>query len=119
MKLSRLFLLLQHSSFHNPHHMPSTSRSSLSNSLTSSQMRTLGSVILTEHFRFAPELFAKGCFDIANKTLYSATQHAEEELNQVLEHRTASGEGADEEDWDKKQREEIQRVSLETLSLLD
>ncbi|GAA5823576.1 hypothetical protein JCM5353_006310 [Sporobolomyces roseus] len=80
-------------------------------------MRTLGSVILTEHFRFAPELFAKGCFDIANKTLYSATQHAEEELNQVLDHRIASGEGADEEDWDKKQREEIQRgiYKLETL----
>ena len=102
-----------------PHQiMPSTSPSSLT-SLTPSQLKTLKSTILTEHFQFAPESFAKGSFDIANKTLYASTSHAEEELVKVLEFKRSSGEGGGEEDWEKQQ-EEIQRVSLlHSLSTLD
>ncbi|GAA5988126.1 hypothetical protein JCM10908_002073 [Rhodotorula pacifica] len=68
--------------------------------------RTLKRDLLTEHFRFAPETFAKGGMDLANRTMYTATAKVEQSLQQLVEKRV---EGFDEE--------EVQRsiYRLETL----
>lgn len=39
--------------------------------------------LLTEHFKWAPETFAKGGMDLANATLYAATRIAEASLQQL------------------------------------
>ncbi|GAA5968459.1 hypothetical protein JCM8115_006396 [Rhodotorula mucilaginosa] len=56
--------------------------------------RTLKRDLLTEHFRFAPETFAKGGMDLANRTMYTATAKVEQSLQQLVEKRV---EGFDEE----------------------
>lgn len=63
--------------------------------------RTLKRDLLTEHFRFAPETFAKGGMDLANRTMYTATAKVEQSLQQLVEKRV---EGFDEE--------QVQRVRL-------
>lgn len=62
--------------------------------------RTLKRDLLTEHFRFAPETFAKGGMDLANRTMYTATAKVEQSLQQLVEQRV---EGFNED--------EVQRVS--------
>lgn len=62
--------------------------------------RTLKRDLLTEHFRFAPETFAKGGMDLANRTMYTATAKVEQSLQQLVEQRV---EGFSED--------EVQRVS--------
>ncbi|GAA6017116.1 hypothetical protein JCM8202_005911 [Rhodotorula sphaerocarpa] len=49
--------------------------------------RTLKRDLLTEHFRFAPETFAKGGMDLANRTMYTATAKVEQSLQQLVEQR--------------------------------
>ncbi|KWU41343.1 hypothetical protein RHOSPDRAFT_37152 [Rhodotorula sp. JG-1b] len=56
--------------------------------------RTLKRDLLTEHFRFAPETFAKGGMDLANRTMYTATAKVEQSLQQLVEKRV---QGFDEE----------------------
>lgn len=68
--------------------------------------RTLKRDLLTEHFRFAPESFAKGGMDLANRTMYTATAKVEQSLLQLVER---GEEGFDED--------EVQRVSLAGLCL--
>lgn len=64
--------------------------------------RTLKRDLLTEHFRFAPETFAKGGMDLANRTMYTATAKVEQSLQQLVEKRVP---GFDEE--------QVQRVGLQ------
>ncbi|GAA5929244.1 MIND complex subunit MTW1 [Sporobolomyces koalae] len=88
--------------------------------------KSIKSLILSEHFRFAPESFAKSCFDIANKCLYVASGFLEDELLGLLklqqqQQQQQAGDGAEQqqlsqEEFDQ-QHDEIQRgcYRLETL----
>ncbi|GAA5876383.1 hypothetical protein JCM16303_003514 [Sporobolomyces ruberrimus] len=80
--------------------------------LTPAQIKSIKSTILTEHFRFAPESFAKSCFDIANKCLYTASALLENDLLEMVKELQQNGQEVDEE-----QQDEIQRgcYRLETL----
>ncbi|BGP49036.1 hypothetical protein JCM10450v2_004915 [Rhodotorula kratochvilovae] len=69
-------------------------------------IKRLKSDALAEHFRFAPETFAKGGMDLANRTMYTATAKVEQSLQKLVDDGV---EGFDEE--------EVQRgvYRLETL----
>ena len=68
-------------------------------------VKRLKSDALAEHFRFAPETFAKGGMDLANRTMYTATAQVEQSLQKLIQ----DGEqGIDEE--------EVQRVRPLSLS---
>lgn len=64
--------------------------------------RTLKRDLLTEHFRFAPETFAKGGMDLANRTMYTATAKVEQSLQQLVEKRV---QGFDEEQVQRVRRQ--------------
>lgn len=64
-------------------------------------IKRLKSDALAEHFRFAPETFAKGGMDLANRTMYTATAKVEQSLQKLVEEGV---EGFNED--------EVQRVSL-------
>ncbi|GAA5885718.1 hypothetical protein JCM5296_000123 [Sporobolomyces johnsonii] len=53
--------------------------------LTPAQLKALKATILTEHFRFAPETFAKGGMDLANASMYAATAQAEASLQKLVD----------------------------------
>ncbi|GAA5844182.1 hypothetical protein JCM3766R1_003283 [Sporobolomyces carnicolor] len=83
--------------------------------LTLAQVKSIKSTILTEHFRFAPESFAKSCFDIANKCLYVASGWLEDELIKLVQaQQQQAGEG---DKVDEEQQDQVQRgcYRLETL----
>ncbi|GAA5958816.1 hypothetical protein JCM3765_006047 [Sporobolomyces pararoseus] len=83
--------------------------------LTKAQIKSIKSTILTEHFRFAPESFAKSCFDIANKCLYVASGWLEDELIKLVQaQQQQAGEG---DKVNEEQQDEVQRgcYRLETL----
>jgi hypothetical protein len=80
--------------------------------LTPAQIRSIKSTILTEHFRFVPESFAKSCFDIANKCLYVASAWLEEELLKLVHEQQAQEGGA----VDPEQEEEVQKVNTPRFS---
>ncbi|GAA5915949.1 MIND complex subunit MTW1 [Sporobolomyces salmoneus] len=84
--------------------------------LSKSQIKSIKSTILTEHFRFAPESFAKSCFDIANKCLYVASGWLEEELIKLVQAQQEQQKGKG-EPVDEEQQEQVQRgcYRLETL----
>ncbi|GAA5924308.1 hypothetical protein JCM3775_005652 [Rhodotorula graminis] len=48
-------------------------------------VKRLKSDALAEHFRFAPETFAKGGMDLANRTMYTATAKVEQSLQKLIE----------------------------------
>ncbi|TNY17815.1 Mis12 protein-domain-containing protein [Rhodotorula diobovata] len=48
-------------------------------------IKRLKSDALAEHFRFAPETFAKGGMDLANRTMYTATAKVEQSLQKLVE----------------------------------
>jgi predicted small metal-binding protein len=76
--------------------------------LTKAQIKSIKSTILTEHFRFAPESFAKSCFDIANKCLYVASGWLEDELIKLVkDSQREVGEG---DKVNEEQQDEVQRV---------
>lgn len=78
--------------------------------LTLAQVKSIKSTILTEHFRFAPESFAKSCFDIANKCLYVASGWLEDELIKLVQaQQQQAGEG---DKVDEEQQDQVQRVGL-------
>ncbi|GAA6032500.1 hypothetical protein JCM8097_004788 [Rhodosporidiobolus ruineniae] len=72
----------------------STSSSS-ARAAPSASLKATKLAVLTEHFRFAPETFAKGGMDLANRTMYAATQLVEQSL-QVLVDKGEEGFEADE-----------------------
>ncbi|GAA6064608.1 hypothetical protein JCM10212_007097 [Sporobolomyces blumeae] len=76
--------------------------------LSAGQLKSLKSSILTEHFRFAPESFAKGGMDLANASMYAATAKVEQSLQRLVDERV--------EGWGD-QEEQVQRgiYRLETL----
>lgn len=41
--------------------------------------------LLTEHFGWAPETFAKGGMDLANRTMYTATAKVEQSLQKLVD----------------------------------
>ena len=51
--------------------------------MTTQQIRSLESNILTEHFRWSPETFAKQGMDLANLVMYEATKQVEDRLNEI------------------------------------
>ncbi|GAA5836723.1 hypothetical protein JCM11251_002708 [Rhodosporidiobolus azoricus] len=53
--------------------------------LSPTALRSLKSNVLTEHFRFAPESFAKGGMDLANRSMYAATAKVEQSLQKLVE----------------------------------
>ncbi|GAA5848188.1 hypothetical protein JCM9279_000973 [Rhodotorula babjevae] len=48
-------------------------------------VKRLKSDALAEHFRFAPETFAKGGMDLANRTMYTATAQVEQSLQKLIQ----------------------------------
>ncbi|GAA5901387.1 hypothetical protein JCM6882_007763 [Rhodosporidiobolus microsporus] len=68
---------------------PSASTSAATPSTGSSsdaaRLRSLKAGVLTEHFRFAPETFAKGGMDLANRSMYAATAKVEQSLQKLVE----------------------------------
>ncbi|BGP16993.1 hypothetical protein JCM10213_007439 [Rhodosporidiobolus nylandii] len=48
-------------------------------------LRALKTAVLTEHFRFSPETFAKGGMDLANRTMYAATAMVERSLQKLVD----------------------------------
>ncbi|GAA5827469.1 hypothetical protein JCM3770_006968 [Rhodotorula araucariae] len=48
-------------------------------------IKRLKSDALAEHFRFAPETFAKGGMDLANRTMYTATAKVEQSLQKLVD----------------------------------
>ncbi|GAA6025849.1 hypothetical protein JCM11491_003242 [Sporobolomyces phaffii] len=62
--------------------------------LTAAQVKAIKSTILTEHFRFVPESFAKSCFDIANKCLYVASAWLEDELLTLVRQQAPAADAA-------------------------
>ncbi|SGY14134.1 BQ5605_C010g06075 [Microbotryum silenes-dioicae] len=49
-------------------------------SLSAAEQRSIKSSLLTEHFQFPPETFARNGMDLANQTIYAATKIVEDSL---------------------------------------
>jgi hypothetical protein len=81
------------------------STSTLSN-LTPAHLKGLKANILTEHFGWGPESFAKQGMDLANVVMYGATEAVEASLMDKCRTDQAAGEVVLDE-------EEVQKVSLE------
>lgn len=54
-------------------------------SLSPVEVKSIKASLITEHFRWAPESFAKGGMDLANTTMYAATKHVDESLQQLVQ----------------------------------
>ena len=62
-------------------------------SYTAVQIKALKQNILTEHFNFAPESFAKQGMDVVNVAMYAATEVLETSLLDRLAQQEQGGEG--------------------------
>lgn len=77
--------------------------------LSEPSLKALKASILTEHFGWAPEAFAKQGMEVANMNMYAITDAVEQSLLLMT---AKGGEGGGEEEGPRLEEEEVQRVSF-------
>ncbi|KAK4057333.1 hypothetical protein OIO90_001830 [Microbotryomycetes sp. JL221] len=63
--------------------------------LPPNEVRAITSTLMTEHFRWAPETFAKEGMDIANESLYTASSRLEQALQTLVQGHTGDNNPSD------------------------